>query len=375
MNALYPFSRALSCLIVLIFFSLASGHVLAQNADSLALIPESPEPKQDIMISKSEFDQLRQFADSIINNNKELSASQTSLQVLIQNQQKDILNLQEQLRIQLEKEKLFNEKEQLYKDAVNNSMLDKVKLEGQIATKDSRLEGKEREITLLQQNLSEKDKDISLRNSEIQKIINDKDRAERNIDTLQQSLMKKELQLIKTGEQLKYSELKVKECESRYTNVTNKKKKMRVVQGFAVKNYRTPDFMLSPKDVNNPSVYVINNRNSSNIEFDYVTGASFMIKDLSKKDAALTYDVGFFLGFGGNNLFKNFYLGPNVKLFDVVHINVGANIAEYEVLKDGFNVGDVLTPGTSIPTNKAWKINAYMGFTFDLELITLIGKR
>jgi hypothetical protein len=99
------------------------------------------------------------------------------------------------------------------------------------------------------------------------------------------------------------------------------------------------------------------------------------LRNLSKPNAALTYDVGFFLGFGGNNLFKNFYIGPNVKLFDVVHINAGANIAEYEVLKDGFNIGDVLIAGTSIPTNKAWKINAYMGFTFDLELITMIGKR
>lgn len=284
-------------------------------------------------------------------------------------------NLEEQIRLQKEKETLFNEKEQLYKDALNSNILDKVKLEGQISARDTKLEGKEREINLLQKSIDDREKDINQRNVEIERIMTDKDLALKRIDTLRLALLQTEKDLVKTTEQLKYTELKVKDCESRYTTVTNKKKKMRVVQGFAIKNYRTPDFVLAPKDVNNPSVYVIDNNNSSNVEFDYVTGATFMVKDLSRSGASLTYDVGFFLGFGGNNLFKNFYLGPNMKLFDVVHFNAGANIAEYEVLKDGFNVGDVLVAGTAIPTNKAWKINAYVGITFDLELITIIGKR
>lgn len=360
---LKPLTFALFCLAYLI----SNPLVYAQSNDSLI--------SKDTTIATQNHQRIIALLDSIKCLKETLNDRDHQLRELNEKFHTETLNLQEQLRIQLEKEKLFSEKEQIYKDAVNSSMLDKVKLEGQIAAKDSKLEGKDREIVLLQQNLTEKDKDISLRNTEIQKIINDKERIERNLDTLRNSLLNKELQLVKTGEQLKYTELKVKECESRYSSVTNKKKKMRVVQGFAVKNYRTPDFILSPKDVNNPSVYVINNRNSSNIEFDYVTGASFMIKDLSKNGAALTYDVGFFLGFGGNNLFKNFYIGPNMKLFDVVHLNAGANIAEYEVLKDGFKVGDVLTAGTAIPTNKAWKINGYIGFTFDLELITLIGKR
>ncbi len=284
-------------------------------------------------------------------------------------------NLEEQLRIQREKEILFQEKEIIYREAINSTILDKVKLEGQIDSRDSKLEGKDREINLLKENLDDKNRDIMSRVSEMQKIIQGKERAENRIDTLQMNLLEKEKMLIKTSEQLKYSELKVKDCESRYTTVTNRKKKTRVVQGFALKNYRTPDYILAPKDVNNPSVYVINNKNSSNVEFDYVTGASFMIMDLTKPNGTLTYDMGFFLGFGGNNLFKNFYIGPNFKLFDVLHLNLGANIAEYEVLKDGFNVGDVLVAGTAIPTNRAWKINAYAGLTFDLELITMIGKR
>lgn len=283
--------------------------------------------------------------------------------------------LEEQLRIQKEKEQLFAEKEQIYKDAINSSLIDKVKLEGQISAKDSRLDGKEREIGLLQQNIDEKNRDIQSRNQEIQKIIRDKDMADRRIDTLRTTLTETEKSLVRTGEQLKYTELKLKDCEGRYATVTNKKKKTRVVQGFAIKNYRTPDFALAPKDANNPGVYVITNKNSSNIEFDYVTGASFMVKDLSKPNASLTYDVGFFLGFGGNNLFKNFYLGPNFKLFDVLHVNLGANVREYEALKEGFNVGDQLDAGIAIPTTKEWKIKPYIGLTFDLELLTMIGKR
>lgn len=283
--------------------------------------------------------------------------------------------LEEQLRIQKEKEQLFAEKEQIYKDAINSSLIDKVKLEGLISAKDSRLDGKEREIDLLQLSIDEKNRDIQSRNGEIQKIVNDKAMADRHIDSLRTTLTEAEKNLIKTGEQLKYSELKLKDCEGRYANVTNKKKKTRVVQGFAVKGYRTPDFALAPKDANNPGVYVITNNNTSNIEFDYITGASFMLKDLSKPDASLTYDVGFFIGFGGNNLFKNFYLGPNFKLFDVLHVNLGANVREYEALKTGFNVGDKLDAGIAIPTTKEWKVKPYFGITFDLELLTMIGKR
>lgn len=283
--------------------------------------------------------------------------------------------LQEQLRIQKEKEQLFAEKEQIYKDAINSSLIDKVKLEGLISVKDSRLGGKEREIDLLQLSIDEKNRDILSRNSEIQKIVNDKAMADRRIDTLRTTLTEAEKSLVKTGEQLKYTELKLKDCEGRYATVTNKKKKTRVVQGFAVKAYRTPDFALAPKDANNPGLYVITNKNTSDIEFDFVTGASFMLKDLSRPNATLTYDVGFFIGFGGNNLFKNFYLGPNFKLFDVLHVNLGANVREYEALKAGFNVGDKLDAGIAIPTTKEWKIKPYFGITFDLELLTMIGKR
>lgn len=99
-----------------------------------------------------------------------------------------------------------------------------------------------------------------------------------------------------------------------------------------------------------------------------------MLKDLSKPNGSLTYDVGFSWASAAIICLK---LLPGAKLqtFDLLHINIGANVAEYEALKEGFNVGDVLQPGISIPTTKEWKINGYIGFTFDLELITMIGKR
>ncbi|MGV8112802.1 MAG: hypothetical protein AB2L17_07830 [Lentimicrobium sp.] len=323
-------------------------------------------------ILSASIDQLKQREDELVPLNEALNRKIVELGAELHAKN---LFLEEQLRLKKEKEQLFAEKEQIYKDAVNSSLIDKVKLEGLISAKDSRLEGKEREIGLLQQSIEEKNRDIANRNSEIQKIITDKAAADRRIDTLRTTLTETEKNLVRTGEQLKYTELKLKDCENRYSTVTNKKKKTRVVQGFAIKDYRTPDFALAPKDANNPGVYVITNNNTSDVEFDYVTGASFMLKDLSKPNASLTYDVGFFLGFGGNNLFKNFYLGPNFKLFDVLHVNLGANIREYEALKEGFNVGDKLDAGIAIPTTKEWKIKPYFGITFDLELLTMIGKR
>lgn len=356
-----------------------NDHLQDQQAhsDSLIYLNDSLAKKNQLLLGRletitNELNRIREREKELVPINEALDRKNKDLAAELQSKN---LYLEEQLRVFREKETLFTEKENLYRDAINSNMLDRVKLEGQLATRDSKLEGKEREISLLQQNIDEKSRDILSRNSEIQKIVTDKERSDRRIDSLRTNLSETEKSLVKSNEQLKYAELKLKDCEGRYSNVTNKKKKTRVVQGFAIKNFRTPDFVLAPKDVNNPSVYVISNNNTSNMEFDYVTGASFMIKDLSKPKANLTYDLGFFLGFGGNNLFKNFYIGPNIKLFDVIHLNMGANIAEYEVLKDGFKIGDALPTGTAIPISKEWKVNAYFGFTFDLELITMIGKR
>ena len=54
---------------------------------------------------------------------------------------------------------------------------------------------------------------------------------------------------------------------------------------------------------------------------------------------------------------------------------LGLNIAEYEQLKAGFNEGDVLPPGMTIPLVKEWKANLYFGMTIDFELLGNITKK
>ena len=82
-----------------------------------------------------------------------------------------------------------------------------------------------------------------------------------------------------------------------------------------------------------------------------------------------------FLGFGGTNLFKNFYMAPSFKAFDYFHFMIGINVAEYDQLQSGFNEGDVLPPGMSIPTVKEWKANMFFGMTIDFELLSNITKK
>ena len=111
------------------------------------------------------------------------------------------------------------------------------------------------------------------------------------------------------------------------------------------------------------------------MEFDYITGVSLSLYDLTKPDTQYTYDAGLFFGFGGKNLFKNFYIAPSFKAFDFFHFLLGLNIAEYEMLQGGFNEGDNLPPGMSIPTVKQWKANIFFGMTVDFELLGNITKK
>lgn len=394
MNSKIVFFIGIVCLLLSSLFKTSFAQSAGMSNDTTLILSDSlstlqymlNEERAQAVSYKRQLDSTQNVIKGLVDRLEQLKRRENELVPLNEDLNRKIVELgaelhekntylEEQLHIQKEKEQLFFEKEQIYKEAINTTLIDKVKLEGLISAKDSRLDGKEREIDLLQLSIDEKNKDIQSRNSEIQKIVTDKAMADHRIDTLRNTLTEAEKSLVRTGEQLKYTELKLKDCEGRYATVTNKKKKTRVVQGFAIKAYRTPDFALAPKDANNPGLYVITNKNTSDIEFDFVTGASFMLKDLSKPDAALTYDIGFFIGFGGNNLFKNFYLGPNFKLFDVLHVNLGANVREYEALKSGFEVGDKLDAGIAIPTTKEWKIKPYFGITFDLELLTMIGKR
>jgi len=147
------------------------------------------------------------------------------------------------------------------------------------------------------------------------------------------------------------------------------------VQGVALKTFRTPQYELAPKDVNNVNVYVINNKNAGNFEIDYITGASIKLVDLFKTKKKSTSDLSLFVGIGGKDLFKNYYLAPNLCLFSAIHLSIGLNLHELETLKSGFNEGDILTIGTPIPTNNQWKLNGFFGITLDLAVASGIFKK
>lgn len=302
--------------------------------------------------------------------NKELNAQIKNLEEKIAQQSQ---MLDQQIEKIKEKEELFKEKEQIYQNAIQESKIDLVKLEGQLESKNSQLAGKDREIELLAESIAERKADILKKNQEIDQIKEKRTNEIVKIDTLRDHISKIEKELLLTKTRLEYSTKEIKALKDRIHELTNKKKKIRLVQGIGIRNFRSPLYTLAPESSDNPDRYVISNENAGDFEFDFVTGATFRLLDIGKKDAKYTSDVGFFLGFGGKNLFKNFYIGPNIKIFDVIHINAGINIAEYRLLKSGFSEGDLVPQGTSIPTVSKWEITPYFGLTFDFSLITSIA--
>ncbi len=363
--------------------------VILQIKDSLTILREDYSQCQDIISNlnyeinalKSQLENLRSTEKELFNNNKNLKQkiSELDKEVML----KDKL-LQEHIELLKQKEQILREKEQLYKEAMFDSKIDSVELSGKLNSKEVELAAKIKEIHLLEQNIGEKTDLIRKKNQDLNEIKQISKKHENQIenlrDTLSASLLsltsqKKDLEhtraeLESAKEQIKYVKNQLSKCQNR-----GKKKKIRLVQGISVVTYRTPNYELAPKDYENTSVYEINNKNAGSLEVDYITGTTVKIFDITDPKSDLTSDFGFFVGIGGKEIFKNLYVGPNVKLFNVLHINTGINIREYEVLKSGFSEGDVLDIGTPIPTNNEWKINFYFGLTFDFDLITQIARK
>ncbi len=253
--------------------------------------------------------------------------------------------------------------------------LDQAKLEGKNNVSTAKMEAKDREIAYMQQSIKEKDRIISEKTNELSTYYKDKSSSLQVVDSLARALNSSELELAKVRERLNIIEAQYDKMVSQQTEATNRKKKIRFVQGVALKFYRTPDWQLAPQSSTTTSVYVISNKNSGKVEFDYITGVSLSLYDLSKPEDKYTSDIGMFLGFGGSNLFKNFYMAPTYKAFDFFHFMIGMNVAEYQQLKTGFKEGDVLLPNMSIPTVKEWKANIFFGMTIDFELLSNITKK
>lgn len=283
--------------------------------------------------------------------------------------------LEEKLQLLREQEFKLSDCQIKLREAQSVATLNEAKLEGKIDLNTAKVEAKDREIAYMQESMKEKDRIIGEKTTELATFYRDKSNSLRIVDSLSRTLNARELEFVKVNERLKIIESQYNAMVEQRTAAQNKKKKVRFVQGVGLKNYRTPDFQLAPQSSATTATYVITNKNAGKIEFDYITGVSLSIYDLSKPEGKYTYDAGLFVGFGGTNLFKNFYVSPSFKAFDFFHFMLGLNIAEYQQLQSGFNQGDVLPPGMSIPTVKEWKANVFFGMTIDFELLSNIPKK
>ena len=194
---------------------------------------------------------------------------------------------------------------------------------------------------------------------------------------------------------------RAKDAEARVSEATNRKKKVRAIQGIAMRFYRTPNWEVRLQPAAEAGKYdkVLRNRNAGNIEFDFVTGASVMLWDFTqyfnkdhksrtigdtkiktpevrKFDQDFAYDLGIYVGFGGSNLFKNFYVGPSFRFVDFFYFTVGVNIAEYNVLVSGYKEGDVIGATQTIDdvTAKSWLMKPFLALSIDLDFLSYIKK-
>lgn len=231
--------------------------------------------------------------------------------------------------------------------------------------------------------------------------------AERNyyirmVDSLRSVVRIAEIEAVRKQESNKYLEERARAAEARVAEATNRKKKVRPIQGIAMRFYRTPmwEVRLQPRtdaSGNYDGTYdkTIRNRNAGDIEFDFVTGASVMLWDMTsyfnkphtigkdstarqirRFDQDFAYDLGIYVGFGGSNLFKNFYVGASFRFVDFFYFTAGVNIAEYEVLVSGYDDGSIIPNALDISavTAKAWLLKPFISLSIDLDFLSYIKK-
>ncbi|MEE0918191.1 MAG: hypothetical protein UIQ67_07780 [Bacteroidales bacterium] len=364
------------CLICLSSFSVCGQHI--DETDSLEF--ELSSLRFEIEELHSQIEKLDQLVVKLKSRNKELHLMNDTLTV-VNNEIKQQLNeknalLEEKIRILQQKEILFAEKEQVYKDAISTSNIDKAKIEGLVEAKNASIEGKDKEISLLQKSINEKENHISNKDKQLSLISEERDKYFRMSDTLREKLKAAQIVIMQREEELKYTKQRAEAAEEKVLHATNRKKKVRVIQGMAMRFFPTPDWDIMPRALGNSEYEnIIVNRNSSKVDFDLVVGASMMLLDLTKPGQKFSQDLGIYVGFGGNNIFKNFYVGPSYKFLDFFHVSAGVNVAQYTMLADGYEEGSVLPAGWSIQTTKQWKVTAYFSLSFDLDFISYIGKK
>lgn len=314
--------------------------------------------------------------------------------------------LEDKVRAIQEKERMVAEKEQLYKEALNSSTIDKAKLESEMKVREASIELKEKEIAMMQKNIDDRDNSLKDQKIDYERLTRERDRYIRLVDSLRARCVASDMENLRKQEENKYLVQKAKDAEERakvseatINAATNRKKKVRPVQGIAMRFFRTPDWelRLDPFESGGTTQYqrTIRNKNAGNIEFDYVTGASVMLWDMSKYfnststdsvsrmapdirkfDQEFAYDLGVYVGFGGSNLFKNFYAGPSFRFVDFFYLTFGVNICEYETLDKGIKEGDVLPTVQSLDNviSKKWLVKPFVSLSIDLDFLSYIKK-
>lgn len=302
----------------------------------------------------------------------------------------------EKVRLLQDMELRVARSESTYRDSMGNTRVETTRLEGLIKAQEVNIEAKQREVEYLRRELSMRDTEIFNQKANYRRVRDDRDHYLHLSDSLRNELMAAQKIVIQKDEELKYTRKRAEEAEAKINNATNKKKKVRVIQGIAMRFYRTPDWYIRPSKTSEGTVeYLITNKNSGTVEFDFITGASVMLWDLTpyfhkgKRDTTpsqgvnfkrfdqdFTYDLGIYVGFGGSNLFKNFYVGPSFKFMDFFHFTAGANIAEYKVLAGDYKEGDPLPSGFSIKDQivDQWKVTLFFALSLDLDFLSYIKK-
>lgn len=307
--------------------------------------------------------------------------------------------LEDKNRALRQKDSLASELQQLYRELLSATTVDRARLEAEISAKQAYLSAKDREIEVMQRGIDDKQSSIEDQKAAYERLAVEKERMRRMVDSLATRCIEMDKEIVRKQEENKFLAQKAKEAEDKVSTATNRKKKVRPIQGIAMRFYRTPDWIisLSPKydEDGTTTTYerVIRNRNEGNMEFDFITGASVMLWDLTpvfnkpdttrksltdipKFDQQFSYDLGLHVAFGGSNLFKNFYVGPSFRFMDFFYLTAGVNICEFEVLRS-----DV--PSTGIIDNnwsmtdvicKKWLVKPFLSFSIDLDFLSYIKR-
>ncbi len=412
--------RLLSVVILLLAISLG-GRTVAQVVDTstyneptaIAIDSIAPDNPDSVAIYRTRVEELSRLLDSNqflqtelrgrLRNLVMLKDSLIAINDLYQREvhEKDRL-MSEQMAAIKEKDRLVAEKEDLYRKAMTNSSIDQAKWEGELKAKEASIEAKSREIAYLQKDIDAKELTLKSQRENYEHLLTEKEYYRHLVDSLQKRVNAVEFENIRKQEENKYLAQKAKDAEEKAAITLNKKKKVRPIQGIAMRFFRTPDWdiRLTPilaADGSYTGTYnkVIRNRNAGDIEFDFVTGASVMLWDLTdyfnskpEKDSSsrlpelprfdqkFNYDLGIYVGFGGSNLFKNFYIGPSFRFVDFFYITVGVNICEYEVLAEGYQPNQTLDYNLTLDdiTSKSWLVKPFISLSIDLDFLSYIKK-